>query len=361
MSVGVCQSVPMPATLVLLHARSRGAVVRTPAGATVVASDDDGVTVAFPSASDAARAAGAMMAGASPPAVGLVVGEDDADSLRDATRRAVDLAGESSPGQVLVSDVVGMLLRTNPSVTIEPLEGRDVATLRWSIMDQANLSVVVAEDAALIRAGLVRLLGDAGFTVAAEVGDADSLRAAVRSAPPDLVITDVRMPPTGTDDGLQAAIELRGERPNLAVLVLSQHIEARSAARLLEHGQGGVGYLLKERVTEVDEFVDACRRVAAGASIIDPMVSEQLLRRRDLDDSIEPLSRREREVLALMAQGRSNAAICQELFLSPKTVETHVRSIFIKLNLLDDPDEHRRVRAVVQWLNYQGRADQGVP
>jgi DNA-binding NarL/FixJ family response regulator len=350
----------MPSTIVVLHARSNGRPIEPPPGSQLIDVDESGLTLSFTSATEAARSAGALAAGLNPPSMGLAVGEDTGPAMSTAIGAARALAVAALSGQALVDDVVALLLRSADSVVVESVEGA-AGALRWPSMEHAALRVVVADDAGLIRAGLVRLLEDAGLVVEAEVADADALLATVRAHRPDLVITDVRMPPTGTDDGLRAAIELRTEFPDLPVLILSQHVEARAAAELLEHGRAGVGYLLKERVTEVGEFVDACRRIVAGASLIDPLVSGQLIQRRTLDDSIGQLSNREREVLGLMAEGRSNAAICQQLFLSPKTVETHVRSIFIKLGLIDDPDEHRRVRAVVRWLQHHGLADQGTP
>jgi serine/threonine-protein kinase len=211
------------------------------------------------------------------------------------------------------------------------------------------ITVVVAEDAALIRAGLVRVLTGASFEVVAEVADADALLHEARHLRPDLVVTDIRMPPTGTDDGLRAAAQIRDELPETAVLVLSQHIEPSAAITLLD-GRAGLGYLLKERVSDIDEFVAAARAVVGGASVIDPIVGEQLLRARRHDTAVESLSERERQVMAKIAEGRSNAAVAAELHLSPKTVESHVSAIFRKLGIHDDPDEHRRVRAVVTWL-----------
>jgi DNA-binding NarL/FixJ family response regulator len=176
------------------------------------------------------------------------------------------------------------------------------------------------------------------------------LVAAVDADPPDLVVTDIRMPPTNTDEGLRAAAIIRSRHPDVAVLVLSQHVEARAAAVLLESGSAGIGYLLKERVTELDELLDAARTVAAGGSVIDPIVGEQLMRRRRGDDALARLTGREQDVLRAMAAGKSNAAIASEFNLAAKTVESHVRSIFQKLDLEDNSEEHRRVLAVVRWL-----------
>jgi DNA-binding NarL/FixJ family response regulator len=214
-----------------------------------------------------------------------------------------------------------------------------------------QISVVVADDAALIRSGIVRLLDGGGFHVVGEAADFDGLIAAVEQAPPDLVVTDIRMPPTNTDEGLRAAAAIRAAHPSVAVLVLSQHVETRAAAGLFDGRPAGIGYLLKERVSELSEFLDAARTVAAGGSVIDPTVADQLLRRRRNDSALARLTERERDVLRLMAQGKANAAIAATLFLSIKTLETHVRSIFDKLDLGDNnPDDNRRVLAVIRWL-----------
>jgi DNA-binding NarL/FixJ family response regulator len=215
-----------------------------------------------------------------------------------------------------------------------------------------GLRVIVAEDVALIRSGIVRLLSDSGFHVICDVADAPSLIDAVAAEPPDLVVTDIRMPPDNTDDGLRAAAHIRERHPNVGVLVLSQYVEARAANALLDGRPAGIGYLLKERVTDLDDFVAACRVVAAGGSVIDPLVTEQLLRRRRHDDVLARLTEREREVLELMAHGRSNAAIAEALFLGARTVETHVRAIFMKLDLEETPEGNRRVQAVLQWLEH---------
>lgn len=213
------------------------------------------------------------------------------------------------------------------------------------------ISVVVADDAALIRAGIVRLLDGGGFNVVGEAADFDELLAAVDATVPRLVVTDIRMPPTNTDEGLRAAAAIRSSHPSVAVLVLSQHIEARAAAGLFDARPAGIGYLLKERVSELNEFLAAARTVAGGGSVVDPIVADQLLRRRRDNSTLARLTDRERDVLRLMAQGRANAAIAAALYLSGKTVETHVRSIFDKLDLGDNnPDDHRRVLAVIHWL-----------
>jgi DNA-binding NarL/FixJ family response regulator len=210
--------------------------------------------------------------------------------------------------------------------------------------------VVVAEDSVLFREGLVRLLDDAGIEVAAQARDAHELRTAVQRERPDVAIVDVRMPPTHTDEGTKVAKELKDERPDLGVLVLSQIVESVHALDLFSDHPAGFGYLLKDRVLAVDEFLEAVRRVADGGTAIDPEVVGQLMGRRRERDPLEELTPREREVLGLMAEGLSNRGICERLFLSPKTIETHVNSIFMKLNLAPAPDDHRRVLAVLAFL-----------
>jgi serine/threonine-protein kinase len=230
----------------------------------------------------------------------------------------------------------------------EPIGAADIEWLPLPV--EAPVRVIVADDATLIHTGLVRLLSDEGFEVVAEASDYDSLIAAIDQVSTDLVVTDIRMPPTNRDEGLRAAEYVKATHPDLAVLILSQYIEGSAATTLLTGQTAGVGYLLKERVSEVDEFIRAAHAVARGESIIDPLVTEQLLSKRRADANIAELSDRERQVLGLMAQGLSNQAICNRLYLSTKTVETHVRSIFIKLGLPDDTQGHRRVQAVIQWL-----------
>ncbi|MDI3408138.1 response regulator [Streptomyces cavernicola] len=211
------------------------------------------------------------------------------------------------------------------------------------------LTVVLAEDSPLMRDGLVGVLTRFGHEVAAAVGDADALVAAAREHRPDIVVTDVRMPPDHGDDGLRAALALRRENPELPVLVLSQYIEQSYAAHLLDLGSdAGVGYLLKDRVSAVTEFVDAVVQVAAGATVVDPEVVRQLLNRRH--DPLQRLTPREREVLALMAEGRANAAIARALYVTEAAVNKHVGNILQKLELHVDGESHRRVLAVLAYL-----------
>ena len=213
------------------------------------------------------------------------------------------------------------------------------------------MRVVVAEDSVLFREGLTRLLAEAGHDVVAAVGDADELLAAVRDGLPrlpDVLIVDVRMPPAMTDDGARAARRLRADHPGLPILLLSQHVETRQAVDLV--ATGAFGYLLKDRVLRVDDFLDAVRRVGAGGSALDPAIVGALVSPARDDDPLKPLTSREREVLALVAEGWSNAAISTRLVVAERTVETHMRAIFQKLDLFDSDDTHRRVLAVLAYL-----------
>ena len=210
------------------------------------------------------------------------------------------------------------------------------------------MRVVIAEDSVLVREGLARLLGESGIEVAAAVGDAEALKAAVAEHKPDVAIVDVRMPPDHTDEGLRAAIAIRREHPGTAILVFSQYVETRYAADLLRMGSGGVGYLLKDRVADVTEFLDALTRVADGGSALDPEVVAQLLARSR--HPLGVLTPREREVLALMAEGRSNSAIADRFHVSERAVEKHISNIFSKPGLPPSDSDHRRVLAVLAYL-----------
>jgi DNA-binding NarL/FixJ family response regulator len=217
----------------------------------------------------------------------------------------------------------------------------------------ASVRIVVAEDSVLLREGIVRLLQEAGLEVVAQAGDADDLLRKAIAHRPDVAVVDVRMPPSQTDDGLQAALEIRRRMPDTAVLVLSQYVEEGYALELIAAGAERTGYLLKDRVADVDEFVDAVTRVGEGGSVLDPTVVATLLGRRRRDDPIETLTDREREVLGLMAEGRSNQAIAERLVVTERAVEKHVTSIFSKLGLRPAAEDHRRVLAVLTFLESQ--------
>jgi DNA-binding NarL/FixJ family response regulator len=213
------------------------------------------------------------------------------------------------------------------------------------------LRVIVADDSVLMREGVARLLGDADFEVVGQAGDAEELMRKVRAHKPDVAIIDIRMPPTHTDEGLRAARAIREEMPATGVLVLSQYLEEEYALGLLGDDAAGVGYLLKDRVSDLDRFSDAIRRVAEGGSALDPEVVSQMLGRRREEDPLEELTPREREVLGLMAEGRSNQAIGAALVISDRAVEKHVTSILSKLNLPPAAEDHRRVLAVLAFLD----------
>jgi DNA-binding NarL/FixJ family response regulator len=212
------------------------------------------------------------------------------------------------------------------------------------------MRVVVAEDSVLLREGVARLLQEAGHEVVGQAGDADDLMRKVRAHKPDLAVVDVRMPPTQTDEGLRAAKEIRAELPGVGVLVLSGYVEPAYAQELLAENAAGLGYLLKDRVTDVTAFADAVERVGTGGSALDPEVVSVLMGRAREDDPLEELTPREREVLALMAEGRSNGAIAEQLVVTERAVEKHVTSIFSKLGLNATAEDHRRVLAVLRFL-----------
>ena len=213
------------------------------------------------------------------------------------------------------------------------------------------MRVVIAEDSVLLRDGLIRMLADHGYQVVGAVGDAVELIQLVDTESPDLVVLDVRMPPTHTDEGIRAALELRADHPDLPLLILSQYVEENYASELLSGDLGGIAYVLKDRVTDVKQFLGAIERIAHGGTVIDPEVVSQLLARTRRQEPIGDLSPREREVLGLMAEGRSNAAIAEALAVTPRAVEKHVKSIFQKLRLAPADTDHRRVLAVLQYLD----------
>jgi DNA-binding NarL/FixJ family response regulator len=279
------------------------------------------------------------------------------------------MGGAAHGGQVLVSETARAALRDRVEVRdlgLHQLRGLDApehiyqldpATsfppLRADVAEHglgARLRVVIAEDSVLLREGVARLLTGAGFHVVGQAGNADELLLKVRSYAPDVAIVDIRMPPTHTDEGLRAAKEIREQHPGVGVLVLSQYVESGYALELLQQNAEGVGYLLKDRVSDVTEFAAAVKRVAEGGSALDSEVVSRLVGRRRLDDPLAQLTPREREVLELMAEGRSNQAIAERLVVTLRAVEKHVTSIFSKLRLPADEQDHRRVLAVLTYL-----------
>jgi len=303
--------------------------------------------------------------------IGLDVGE--AVSVEGGYRgAALNLAARlcslAAPGEILASQITTYLAgpldgveyedrgRTRlkglgeavPVVRICPVDD-PIARLAGAAAPTA-MSVVVADDSVLLREGVVRVLKESGFHVVAQAEDGTGLVAAVDENPPDVVVTDIRMPPSYTDEGLKAAHEIRARHPEVGVLLLSQYVETEFAVELVSAGAARLGYLLKDRVADVKEFTDAVRRVGSGGSVIDPEVVSRLVERPRLDNPVDRLTAREQQVLRLMAEGRSNAGIAEALVLSPKSVEGHVRNIFGKLDLGDTPDDHRRVLAVLSFL-----------
>lgn len=228
------------------------------------------------------------------------------------------------------------------------MEGRGTSTGTSTPVAERPLTAVLAEDSVLLRSGLARLLTEAGVDVAAQVSDADTLVEVCRELVPDVVVTDIRMPGRVVRDGIEAAERIKEERPETGILVLSQYVEARYALTLMK--LRGVGYVLKERVGDEADVIAAIRRVAAGGSVVDPEVVDLLVRKRRVDDRLGRLSARELEVLRLVAEGRSNRSICDRLHLGAKTVESHVSSIFSKLDLPPAPEDHRRVLAVLTYM-----------
>ncbi|HEV2013316.1 MAG TPA: response regulator transcription factor [Candidatus Dormibacteraeota bacterium] len=223
------------------------------------------------------------------------------------------------------------------------------------------MRVVVADDSTLLREGLVRLLREVGFDVVGQAANAEELLRLVRSEQPDVAVVDIRMPPTRTDEGLKAAEQIRGGSPGVAVLILSEYLESHYAIRLIQSASGGIGYLLKERVSDVQTFADAVRRVAEGEFVIDPAIVTQLVGRRRPPNPLDELTRRELEVLGLMAEGRTNRSIGEKLFLSANTVESHVRNILSKLDLEESPGDNRRVLAVITYLRRGANSEAAPP
>ena len=272
----------------------------------------------------------------------------------------------ASRGEILASAVVASVADLDPrtddmwfedgrEVELRGLRGRRlILPVRWTLHTRAPDRVVIADDAPLVRDGIAALLRENGLEVVATVGDADALHDAVERTRPDVAVVDIRMPPTFTNEGLVAAERIRAQHPEIAVLVLSQHVDPSYATRLLADGGARSGYLLKERVADVDVLLDAIRRVSRGGCVVDQGLSERLVQGADARGGLAELTDREREVLALLAEGLSNAAIAARLVVTGRTVETHVGAIFLKLGLREGATEHRRVAAVIAYLRATG-------
>jgi DNA-binding NarL/FixJ family response regulator/class 3 adenylate cyclase len=367
------------ATLIGSFLRTAGQIVGSHDGTLLEARGDEALAV-FDSSRSAIRAAVELQRAfvadeASPIPVGIGLDVGEAVPFEDGYRGqplnlAARICGLAAPAEILATTEVAHLSGTMRGVAFEDRGELRVKNVREPVRlvrvvpdsdDPADrfrragtradaTRVVLADDSVLFREGIARVLADHGFTVVGQAGDAEELIAMVDMEPPDVVVTDVRMPPSNTSEGLIAAQQIRTEHPDVGVLVLSQYVETRQAITLLRDSGERVGYLLKDRVSNLGDFLDAVSRIARGGSVIDPEVVSQLLGRPRQDASLEGLTDREREILGLMAEGRSNQAICERLFLSPKTVETHVGSIFSKLGLLPAADDHRRVLAVLMYL-----------
>lgn len=305
--------------------------------------------------------------------IGLDVGEAlsvEGGYRGGALNLAARLCSRAGPGEILASNTVVHLAGSLPGITYERrgevrLKGlRDpVPMIRVTGSDDAMaklvgatvvtraMRVALADDSVLLREGIARLLTESGFKITSAASDAEELLSQVRNDRPDVAIVDIRMPPTFTDEGLRAAHTIRAEMPEVAVLLLSQHVETDFAVELVSGGAGRLGYLLKDRVSNIQEFTDAVRRVGAGGSVIDPEVVSRLVGRARRNNPLDALTDRERDVLSLMAEGRSNQAISRAMNLSTKSIEGHVRNIFSKLNLMTTPDDHRRVLAVLTYLH----------
>jgi DNA-binding NarL/FixJ family response regulator/class 3 adenylate cyclase len=353
-----------------------------PFGGTLLELRGDEALVVFDSVRSAIRAALELQeryvaddpGEALPVGIGIAAGEAvavDEGYRGGALNLAARLCGLARAGEVIVSQelrhlagtVEGVVYAERGTITLKnlpdpvhllraaPEVGDPVERFSGGARpDAGRLRVVVADDSVLFREGVVRVLEDAGLDIVGTAGTADELMELVRTERPDVAVVDIRMPPSHTNEGLVAAAQIREDLPSVGVLVLSQYVETQHAVRLLEASAEGVGYLLKDRVADVGELADGVRRVAGGGSVIDPEVVSRFLRRGREADPLEGLTDRERDVLGLMAEGRSNQAIGERLFLSPKTVETHVGHIFDKLGLLPAADDHRRVLAVVAYL-----------
>lgn len=334
-----------------------------------------GMVTSFASPSAALACAGQIQTtlaggGGGPPPrsvkVGLSIGEVEADGavLRGrAVEEALRLCSLAQAGQILATRTVRLVAGPDRSIdhvgAAQPVDlggpggPVDVDVINWGAPTTRPVRVVLADDAVLIREGLARLLSDEGLVVVGQTDDASQLLALVGAEEPDVVITDVRMPPSFTLEGIEAALQLRRRSPQVGVLVLSQYMETRYAVDLLGKGARGVGYLLKERVTAVVDFVAAVQRVAGGGTAIDPEMVAALIERSRRTGGLDLLSSRQTEVLSCMAEGLSNTGIARRLVLGGRTVESHVGAIFTKLGLLGDPEDDRRVLAVIQYLRGQ--------
>ena len=332
----------------------------------------DGHVLAFPGARAALRCAVAVQrdlaAGQTPPfkvRMGIHSGElerRDGELRGRALVKAARIAALARGGEILASGVTreladldevdgDMWFGDETEVALRGLRGRHaIATLQWELRAARPVRVVIADDAALIRDGVAALLRENGLEVVATAGDAEALYDAVGRHRPDVALVDIRMPPTHTDEGLVAAEQIRRSYPETAVLVLSQHVEAGYAERLVGEGAQRTGYLLKDRISDVEVLLDAVRRVARGGCVVDPGLADRLVRRADAGGSLAALTGREREVLGLVAQGLSNRAIAERLVVTGRTVETHISQIFAKLDLREEGAEHRRVAAVLTYL-----------
>jgi DNA-binding NarL/FixJ family response regulator/class 3 adenylate cyclase len=285
----------------------------------------------------------------------VLVSEATLEALEDAD---VEDLGEHELRGLPEPERIFQLVRTDAENAFPPLrlgqapgaEDAQAEPVGGSAQTKGKLRVALADDSVLLREGIARLLAEAGFEIVGQSDTADDLLLKVRSYAPDVAVVDIRMPPTQTDEGLRAAQEIRSKHPDVGVLVLSQHVEAAYAMELLAESAEGVGYLLKDRVSDIDEFSAAVRRVAEGGSALDPTLVTQLVGRRRRHDPLEDLTPREREVLELMAEGRSNQAIAERLFITPRAVEKHITSLFGKLGLPPAPEDHRRVLAVLAFM-----------